>query len=382
MLPEEKILLLSSFYTLSSEQLVTLSDLLSQNPDWKKITAASRFHSLAPLIVKHIFEGNLSNKLPVSAWQNILGVARIQADRRLRIISIFRELCSLFKEQNIDFILLKGLYLSDIYYTNPGLRPMQDIDFLVKSVDLERAVQILDHSGASRMIELQSEFINSFLQHIPPFVYKDVVIEIHTNLVASNESYNFTPDILWNNTINLEVQKLNISVFSPELNLIYLCVHLIRHVRTAKFRLIWFTDILQVFNRTGSLNISKFMLLSNEIKAEQTIAETFFLLNYFWNIEKNQRIPIKAIEPDPRVLRNFSNGLLRKQNPDEFYTLEAWKRIPGIKNKLRFFSGLAFPSVIFMKKKYSPRSPLLLILLYPYNALKVTFKGLKILLTR
>jgi hypothetical protein len=382
MTAEEKILLLSSFYSLSPAHTDVFSGLLTQVPDWNKIIAASRFHSLAPLIVKHISNGNFQGKLSSSSWEKLIGIARQQTARRLRIITVFLELSSIFKEQNIEFILLKGLCISDSYYPNPSLRPMQDIDLLVHTNALDRVISLMERLSASRIVELQSDFINSFLHHIPPFNYKDVIIEIHTNLVPANETFSFTADILWNNTVNVEIQKSHTRVLSMELNLIYLYIHLYRHVRTNKFRLIWFSDLMLILSSSNTFDIEKISSLAKQIGSEETIKNVSYLLNKFWNFKLPGDFLTNITEPDKRVIQNFKKGILRQHNPDEYYTLQAWSRIPGIKNKFRFALGLAFPSAAYMKKKYLPRTSLSLILLYPYNSIKVVLKGLKTLFLR
>lgn len=379
---EEKILLLTSNPSFSEYRLVNFTELISLQPDWNKLASAALFHSLSPLFVKHITMAGLQNNLPSQTWEKILTIARFQTARRLKLILVFQELSAILKANNINIILLKGLFLSDNYYENPALRPMQDIDVLVKDEDLPGVIHIFETLGATRLVELQSEYINSLLQHIPPFIYKDVMIEVHTKLVAANLPYSFTPDILWNNLNNHQIQKTNTLVFNPELNLIYLCVHLFRHLRTAKFKLIWFTDILQFLSKTTSFDYGKLKSLAAQTRTAEAIGQVFFFLQKFWYQQINANFPIPILEPDKRVLRNFHDGLLRGQNPDEFSNFEAWKRIPRINNKARYLFALVFPSVAYMKKKYATKSSLPLTLFYPYNAIKVTLKGLKILLFR
>ena len=382
MTPEEQILLLSSFYSLSSDQMQALGALMNQSPDWNQIITASRFHSLTPLLAKHMSDGNLQEKLPSSVYEKIIGLSRLQTARSLKIVSVFQKLSSKLKENNVDFILLKGLFLANNYYSNPALRPMQDIDLLVKKENLQQIVKLMEELGARRLVELQSDYINSLLQHIPPFIYKEVIIEIHTNITAANEPYSFTGDILWNNTLTLEIQKVNTRVFSPELNLIYICVHLFRHVQSTKFKLIWFTDLMQILSGSDLYDSSKIKLIANQTNSAQTLKELSFLLNNFWYFKVEEKLSVSAQIPDNRLLQNFRDGMLRKKKPDEYYTFNTWRRIPGTYNKIRFVLGLAFPSTDFMIKKYKLKSRLPLFPLYFFNALKVSFKGIKILFTK
>jgi hypothetical protein len=383
MTPEEQILLLSSFYSLSSDQMQALGALMNQSPDWNQIITASRFHSLTPLLAKHMSDGDLQEKLPSSAYEKTIGLSRLQTARSLKIVSVFQELSSKLKENNVDFILLKGLFLANNYYSNPALRPMQDIDLLVKKENLQQIVKLMEELGARRLVELQSDYINSLLQHIPPFIYKEVIIEIHTNITAANEPYSFTGDILWNNTLTLEIQKVNTRVFCSRIESdIYLVSIYSGMFRPPKFKLIWFTDLMQILSGSDLYDSSKIKLIANQTNSAQTLKEVSFLLNNFWNFKVEEKLSVSAQIPDNRLLQNFRDGILRKKKPDEYYTFNTWRRIPGTYNKIRFVLGLAFPSTDFMIKKYKLKSRLPLFPLYFFNALKVSFKGIKILFTK
>ena len=56
-----------------------------------------------------------------------------------RALEIIRE----FKRKDIDFLILRGLYLAFAVYPDAGSRPMADVDLLVKRVDLNKVNEIL-----------------------------------------------------------------------------------------------------------------------------------------------------------------------------------------------------------------------------------------------
>ena len=380
MTPEEKILILLSNKSLSESGQQYFKSLLEANPDWDKIISASRFHSLAPLLIKHLTESNLQNALPSAQLEKIKSIARNQTIKRLKIISVYREFTTALISKNIDFILLKGLYLSDNFYSNPELRPMQDIDLLVREKDLHALLLLMKELNAKSLVELQTDFINGFMQHLPPFVYKEVMIEIHTNIVSANEPVSFKPESLWTAIELKKIQNIDSLVFSAELNFVYLCIHLGRHVRTAKYRLIWFTDIMQ-FLATVKLDINKVKAIISNAGAAELVSDVLCLLEKYWEFPIPDELKSNSLTLSSRVIMNFEDGLLRRNSPDEFYNFQSWKQIPGFLNKLRYLFGIAFPSISYMKKKYSFSSSLLLIPLYPYNASKVIFKGIKLLIS-
>jgi hypothetical protein len=62
----------------------------------------------------------------------------------------FRELpniISVFRARNIDYVLMKGIALSVLAYPDPLLRPMQDIDVMVRAKDVWRAQKALYQAG-------------------------------------------------------------------------------------------------------------------------------------------------------------------------------------------------------------------------------------------
>jgi hypothetical protein len=196
MLPEQHLILLAAKTEQPDSQKQAFSVLIQRIHDWNRIMQAARIHGLIPLLHKHISGYGLTDSLPSEASQQLAGLLKRQAMHNLSLVAVYREIIPLIKEQKIDFIFFKGLHLAEKLYGNPVLRPMIDIDILVKSGDLHRISALFEGLGASRLIELQTAFINRFLQHAPPFIYKDVLIEIHTSLTAINEPYFIPPEIL------------------------------------------------------------------------------------------------------------------------------------------------------------------------------------------
>ena len=60
----------------------------------------------------------------------------------MKFIKFTCRIFCLFQEKNIDFIVLKGIYLRYLY-PNPDLRTMSDIDILVHKEDLDKISEIL-----------------------------------------------------------------------------------------------------------------------------------------------------------------------------------------------------------------------------------------------
>lgn len=59
--------------------------------------------------------------------------------RNMLLYDELSKVLSAFKTAEIDVIVLKGVFLAEQIYKNIGLRPMSDIDLLVKEKDLQKA---------------------------------------------------------------------------------------------------------------------------------------------------------------------------------------------------------------------------------------------------
>ncbi len=94
---------------------------------------------------------------------------------------LYRELAQVVRACNdagVPVILLKGAHLAEAVYGNIALRPMVDVDLLVKQADLMRVHDILIGQGYA--LAEKSDAACSVVRHMPPFT-KDGVprIEIH-----------------------------------------------------------------------------------------------------------------------------------------------------------------------------------------------------------
>ena len=53
------------------------------------------------------------------------------------------KISEVFNKNKIEFVLLKGSYLTNFIYENRSLRPINDIDILVSSKDFNKAEDLL-----------------------------------------------------------------------------------------------------------------------------------------------------------------------------------------------------------------------------------------------
>ena len=157
----------------------------------------------------------------------------------LKLSSELVRLSKLFSADNIPWLSIKGPALSMQLYGDIAARQSGDLDILVKTDDLDRAISMLIRAGYEIMY---SDFIKKgigkdiLLQHTE----KDILVELHQKV-----SYDWlTPDnitsMLWEQPGKIRVGNEEILVPNAASHLTYLYEHGNRH---GWYRLAWLWDI-------------------------------------------------------------------------------------------------------------------------------------------
>jgi hypothetical protein len=107
---------------------------------WDNLSDAAELHGVAPLVHAHLSDGNA---MPPTA-RRTLGALALRHERaaaaRARALA---DVLTLYARAGIDVLLLKGAALAQLVYARPGLRPMRDVDLLVREGDAVRAWRLL-----------------------------------------------------------------------------------------------------------------------------------------------------------------------------------------------------------------------------------------------
>lgn len=152
-----------------------------------------------------------------------------------------------FEQENIPYLVLKGLPLSQELYGNMARRQSTDIDFLIAPVHLQAADSVLRRLGfvpRPDVLLTEGTIKKLLLSHhdITYFHPRSMFrFELHFQI---DNSYglimNF--DTLWQNRRSIDIMQHSFNVLSKLHQWIYLCSHGSKH---AWVRLQWVCDIAQ-----------------------------------------------------------------------------------------------------------------------------------------
>ena len=271
---EDKILVM-----LCKNELNAVKAIKEETFDWLYFIRQAVSHDVAGLLHPAFFED-----YSIPRWvRNIIdSIYNNQKNLGNLMIEEFHNIVFEIQRENIDVIILKGMYLVPEIYKDAGLRPFGDLDILVKESDVKKVNQILRANGYTQgrynakngtieeFPESELKKYSDGLQHEAEYVAKRNLpqnnyetifckIDVHKRINTTSD-YNTIPvkDLLcrsqcYDSTCGKRFKKL-----SREDMLIHLCYHLY-----------WHTQSLQDIARRTDASLKLFVDIRTFIMAER-----------------------------------------------------------------------------------------------------------------
>lgn len=190
--------------------------------DWDIFLEAAGRHGIAPLLYYRLITFHPGAQIPAEVFQKLRNSYLHSAGRNMRLYHELGKVLGRLRQHGVPVIALKGAHLAIAVYRNIALRPMGDIDLLVKQTDLLRVQEILVRQGyiASK------EEIGCSQLHLPPYKKKDSInIEIHFNIEAPPFSDRVDVEKLFARAQTCFIEGIEVLTFCPEDLLLHLCMH-------------------------------------------------------------------------------------------------------------------------------------------------------------
>jgi hypothetical protein len=230
-------------------QLERLSALARSGIEWTWLAERAEEQGLAPLLYTHLKNAEIQVPEDIRA---VLAALTLRHQRANSIrLNVLAEILKVFRKKGIDSLLLKGASLALTVYPSPGLRPMRDIDILVKMADARQAQVVLAEMGFEAWIPEPSSTLSA--HHLPVAQKKvdglSVSLEIHHRLLPSKREPGTFED-LSANAIDISVKGV------PTLTLGHaeMLWHIYRHafaypLLVEPIRLIWVADFMSTVEK-------------------------------------------------------------------------------------------------------------------------------------
>ncbi len=197
------------------EEIVAMVSRINEN-EWEELLAAARRHKLGPILFHSLKPYYSVSNIPPKYQDLLRKIYFNSANRNMRLYSQLEEVLQKFAKEDIPVILLKGAYLAKYIYGNIALRPMSDIDLLVKHDNCEQVHRILIENGYSTRKEAG----------LHPYLKEGrIPLEIHTHLKSLPSVEHINETALWTRTKKVNLGKTEAMALCPEDLFLHLCLH-------------------------------------------------------------------------------------------------------------------------------------------------------------
>jgi Uncharacterised nucleotidyltransferase len=343
------------------------------HPEGPQFLESADRHGVGPLL------SALSNAGDIQWAEGVLSRLREMyvacAARNMALLHEAGIILKSFETAGVPVIPLKGAFLAEAVYGDIALRPMADLDLLVKSADLPSAIETLRRLGYVSDQPFDPVAQQAGFQDMPPMRKPGgAMVELHWTLVTPLCGARIDePELagIWERSVPASVAGVPSRALSPEDLLLHLCTHASVHHRFADVGLKSFVDMAEVARHyEGQLDWAVLAGRANRWGVANGVRMALMLAEEWTDL----RVPAEAWTrldggaPDEQTL-DWARHKVLEGRPAPLVSLFArLESDGGVTGKLAALRTAAFPSREVMARLYGvPSGSWRIVAYYPYR---------------
>jgi hypothetical protein len=210
-----------------------LRNLLIKIKDWSWVVDTSNRHRVSPLIYYHLtnINGGLQSQVPDEHFEKLKHAYLFSLMVNSRLMKRLGLLLEKYDEAEIPVIILKGPALCLSVYPDPALRPFSDLDILISRDNLQKAKSLMPELGYSIIYGSyrNPDNLNEELGCEWSYIDGPNVVEVHWDLLDKLAPFDIDIKRYWDGALEKAVDGQKVLIFSPENQLLHLCLHQYKH---------------------------------------------------------------------------------------------------------------------------------------------------------
>ncbi|MFC1716160.1 nucleotidyltransferase family protein [Candidatus Poribacteria bacterium] len=329
--------------------------------DWDEIIQQAYGHGVCPLLYHHLGSLGADADIPLGVEQKLRNIYFQNMKTNMWLFHELSKILSLLQEHSVQVIVLKGACLAELIYQDITLRPMIDIDLMIKSEDRLLVNRLMLQAGY-RSVSLFSKRHLQWGDIVRGMIYKSgaTIFDCHIQIDE-------VPDP-WSNVTSATIASTDALILGAEELLLHLCVHADNHLRIESPKLIWWYDVAELLKHyQGKLDWDYIVQFSREHKMEVGIHRTLHLINK----EFGGHVPAGVLDrlgaDDATIsidhILHAAKVLGERPRPPSWF-LDIYK-VPSARDKICYVFARLFPSREYMTDHYLVSRPSLVYLYYP-----------------
>lgn len=369
---EDRLIFICARATLGQDLKEQIKEFQKTHLDWPYIFDKAQKDGVFPLLYHNL------KKIPGDSYnppQDILDRLEKHYYRNVaRNMGLYHELekvLKALKKAGIEVILLKGAFLAGAVYPNIGLRPMGDIDLLIRKEDLRKIHKILNSLGYFSPHNYQdylniphSPYLNTLIYQTLSPIY--LFLHLHWHLINSSRPLHayaskIDMDSIWNKAVPVKVGNMSTMTMSPYHMLIHLCEHAFRH---SFDRLILLSDIFELIRYYDKcLSWDQVIEEANRFNLIRPLYYSLYFAHKFLDAKIPRGI-LSSIRPAKFSLceRKFISLILNNIRGSDLSFPMYLSIQSGLTQKIRFLWNTLFPpsqdmAHIYMRNAHNTSAP-------------------------
>lgn len=352
-----------------------IRNLVGLSLDWEEILKSARWHGVAPLLYNNLKRIQKRRSIPQRVMDELRTAYNATLARNMYIYAELNSILGAFHEKKVEVILLKGAALAKTVYGDIGLRPMGDIDILVKKDDLPHAEKIITGLGYLFYSNgPEAEWFRENYYHLS-YIHpeKNIPVEIHWHIITKSHpvrTRNIDTDIIerwWERANTVEISGNKVLILCPDDLIFHLCLHFLKHRFESQYRgfisknaLIQLCDISQTLKHyRGDINWIRLKSEAEKYRIESVIYNTLSIVSeIIGNHDDVYHDILSGLAEgtlDKELVRLTNKRILIPEDafpaiPNSFIKLQAEDTFQG---KVKSFVREMFPDPEFLSKRYS-----------------------------
>ncbi len=335
--------------------------------DWDRLSRLAVGRRVAPLLHGLLRDAAF---VPDAARRRLRGAYLANAHRNVVLLHEVEAVVAALERAGVETIVLKGAALIRSVYGDAAVRPLMDVDLLVRRRDLPAALEVVaglgfaPHRAGPRdyaVAEFESELLVVKPGPVP------VPVELHWSLFDSPYyQERIDLDFCWRTAAPLRFGETPTRMLGPTAQLLHLCGHLVLHHGGED--LLWETDIAEVVRLHGTA-IDWDALCRWAAELDLVIALQRTLLGPTTGgiaIPSAGREALTRLRPsagEARIVADLTAG--HRGVGRRFWS--DLRNLTGTRARLAYAWAHLLPSAAYMRARYGVRHAILLPLYYPYR---------------
>lgn len=357
-----------------------VEETLSKNLNWDYIVQKAKDQGIAPLLYRLLSKNGGERQPPVEIIASLRKIFDRNIGRNMLLYQELNQILKTFREENVQVIVLKGALLAETVYPNIALRPMFDIDLLIRLEDLPKVRQLVENLGYHHCTVEGKLLDEAFIGR--SIYLKQFMLHIHWNLVNQERYERVTSvdiDAMWRRAKPVKIAGSEGLTFSPEDMLLYLCLHLsIHHVLNGLIRFCDINEVIKFYD--GQIDWEQLTINAQRFKLQRPIYHALFFTRELLGTPIPQDVltelkPSKIGHWETKIIELNINSPIKG-----FGHIFPLFLVDGRMDKVRFLTGSIFTKGKFKATNRSSLKSTGEHLKYLIRSVRMSFKAIRALI--